>query len=132
VSFFLTSAGYSAAEDITQGVREAISKAKEGLAGNTPKLCLLAATEEHNAASVRDAVRAELPGILIHGATTSLGVLGRNGVVMGSTGSIGVLLFAMKLDFRRAAPISPKEPKPLGTKPLRLSSRMVRKEKRPA
>jgi len=88
------SAGYSAAEDIAQGVREAIANAKAGLAGKTPNLCILAATEEHNAAGVRDAIRAELPGVLIHGATTSLGVLGRNGVVMGSNGSIGVLLFS--------------------------------------
>lgn len=94
MSYFMTSAGYSAAEDITRGVREAISKAKEGLAGNAPRLCLLAATEDHDAKSVFDAVRSELPGVPIHGATTSLGVLGSRGVVMGSHGSVGVLLFA--------------------------------------
>lgn len=94
MSYFMTSAGYSAAEDITQGVREAIAKAKNDLAGNSPRLCLLAATEDHDAKSVLNAIRAELPGVPIHGATTSLGVLGSTGVVMGSHGSIGVLLFA--------------------------------------
>lgn len=98
MSFFMTSAGYSAAEDVTHGVREAIAKAREGLAGNAPQLCLLAATEDHDAKAVRDAVRAELPGVPIHGATTSLGVLGRGGVIMGSHGSIGVLLFASSDD----------------------------------
>lgn len=94
MSFFVTSAGYSAAEDTLQGVQEAITIAQKGLSGNAPKLCILAATMDHDAYRVREAVRAQLPGIAIHGATTSLGVLGRSGVVMGSNGSIGVLLFA--------------------------------------
>jgi len=94
VSFFGTSAGYSAAEDTSQGVHDAIAIAKQGLSGNAPTLCILAATMDHDAKRVHEAVRAELPGVSIHGATTSLGVLGRSGVVMGSNGSIGVLLFA--------------------------------------
>lgn len=98
MSFFITSAGYSAAEDTGQGVREAVAIAKQGLSGNTPQLCILAATMDHDATRVHEAVRAELPGVPIHGATTSLGVLGRGGVVMGSNGSIGVLLFASSND----------------------------------
>jgi hypothetical protein len=94
VSFFITGAGYSPAENAAQGVQEAIKIAKQGLSGHAPKLCILAATMDHDAKEVREAVRAELPGVLIHGATTSLGVLGRSGVVMGSNGSVGVLLFA--------------------------------------
>jgi hypothetical protein len=98
VDFFVTGTGYSAAEDTAQGVREAITQAKEGLAGKTPALCILAATMDHDANRVGAAVRAELPGVPIHGATTSLGVLGRNGVVMGSNGSIGVMLFSASND----------------------------------
>lgn len=98
MSFFSTSAGYSAAEDAAQGAREAVALAKQGLSGHAPKLCILAATMDHDAAEVHKAIRAELPGVPIHGATTSLGVLGRSGVVMGSNGSIGVLLFASSDD----------------------------------
>lgn len=90
----MTSAGYSAAEDTAQGVREAVEIAKKGLSGKTPALCILASTMDHDATRVYEAIRAELPGVPIHGATTSLGVLGRGGVIMGSNGSIGVLLFA--------------------------------------
>lgn len=98
MGFFMTSAGYSAAEDTVQGVREAVEIAKKGLAEKTPTLCILASTMDHDAARVFEAVRAELPGVPVHGATTSLGVLGRDGVVMGSNGSIGVLLFAASDD----------------------------------
>lgn len=98
MSFFMTSAGYSAAEDASSGVQEAIAAAKEGLSGNAPKLCILAATMDHDAAQIHKAVRAALPGVPIHGATTSLGVLGRSGVVMGSNGGVGVLLFASSDD----------------------------------
>jgi hypothetical protein len=98
MSFFMTSAGYSAADDTARGVHEAVAIAKNGLSGNTPRLCILAATMDHDAGRVYEAVRAELPGVPIHGATTSLGVLGRDGVVMGSNGSIGVLLFSSSDD----------------------------------
>lgn len=90
----MTSAGYSAAEEAAQGVREAVALAKQGLGGKSPKLCILAATMDHDAAQVHKAIREELPNVPVHGATTSLGVLGSSGVVMGSNGSIGVLLFA--------------------------------------
>jgi hypothetical protein len=35
--FFITSAGYSPAEDTLQGVREAIAIAKKDLSGHAPK-----------------------------------------------------------------------------------------------
>jgi hypothetical protein len=98
VSFFITGAGYSAAEDAALGVQEAVKTAKEGLSGHAPKLCILAATMDHDAVRVREAIRAALPGVPVHGATTSLGVLGSAGVVMGSNGGIGVLLFASSDD----------------------------------
>lgn len=98
MSFFITSAGYSTAEDASTAIQEAVTTAKDGLSGNAPKLCILAATMDHEAAQVHKEIRAALPGVPIHGATTSLGVLGRNGVVMGSNGGVGVLLFASSDD----------------------------------
>jgi hypothetical protein len=53
---------------------------------------VVTSTVEHDAARVQDAVRRALPGVPLHGATTSLGVLGSDGVATGSSGAVGVQL----------------------------------------
>lgn len=87
-------AGYSAAPDTEAAVRDAITAARSSLHGAEPGLALITATVDHDASLVDQAVRRELPNTLVHGATTSLGVLGKDGVVMGAGGGVGVLLFA--------------------------------------
>lgn len=91
-------AGYSADSDTIAAVREAIAAAKKTLGGVEPALAVITATVDHDAATVDQAFRKELPSALIHGATTSLGVLGSDGVVMGTGGGVGVLLFASAAD----------------------------------
>jgi len=92
MSDLVTGVGYSAAPETEAAVREAVATAQKGLAGQTPKLCIAAATVDHEAGPVHAALRAALPGVPIHGATTSLGVLTSSGVIMGPGGGVGVLL----------------------------------------
>jgi hypothetical protein len=92
--------GTSAAGDTTTAVAEAVEKARAGLGGAAPQLAVVAATVDHDAARVHAAFRAGLPEVPLHGATTSLGVLGAQGVVMGAGGGIGVMLFASAGDAR--------------------------------
>lgn len=87
-------AGYSAEGDTEAAVREAITAARRSFGAIEPKLVIVAATVDHDASRVDTAVRRELPSASVHGATTSLGVLGGDGVVMGAGGGVGVLLFA--------------------------------------
>jgi hypothetical protein len=91
-------AGYSAERDTEAAVREAVLAARKTLGGVEPGLVMLAATVDHDAALVDQAVRRELPNARVHGATSSLGVLGQNGVVMGAGGGVGVMLFGSEGD----------------------------------
>jgi len=98
MSDLVTSAGHSAASETAEAVREAVASAMRGLSGQTPRLCMVAATMDHDALRVHEALGAALPGVPVHGATTSLGVLTSSGVVMGPGGGVGVLLFASAAD----------------------------------
>jgi len=93
-----TGVGHSAAPDTEQAVREAVDHATRALSGQTPGLCLVSATVDHDATRVHAALRAALPGVPVHGATTCLGVLTSAGVVMGSSGGVGILLFGSPKD----------------------------------
>lgn len=84
----------STLSDTQQAVAEAVHAAQRQLGDRTPGLALITATVEHNAAAVFDAARRALPGVLLHGITTSLGVLCSDGIVAGSGGVVGILLFA--------------------------------------
>jgi hypothetical protein len=94
------SVGTSAASDTAAAVAEAVAGARDGLHGLAPQLAFVAATVDHDAARVHAAFREALPGVALHGATTSLGVLAKDGVVMGAGGGLGVLLFASPRDAR--------------------------------
>lgn len=92
MSDLVTSAGHSAASETEDAVREAVATALKGLSGQAPGLCIVAATVDHDATRVYEALGKALPGVPVHGATTSLGVLTSTGVVMGPSGGVGVLL----------------------------------------
>lgn len=86
--------GNSTVADTQVAVDEAITAAKAQLGGLAPGLAVVTSTVEHAATAVLAAVRSALPGVLIHGVTTSLGVLTKGGVVAGADGVVGIMLFA--------------------------------------
>ena len=94
MSTLVTSSGFSATAETEEAVREAVALALHGLGENKPALCLLAATVDHDAQKVQTAVQKLLPSVPVHGATTSLGVLTPQGVVMGPGGGVGVMLYS--------------------------------------
>jgi hypothetical protein len=98
MSDLVIGAGNSAATETNTAVREAVEAARRAFGGNQPALALVAATVDHDASAVYEALRSALPGVPIHGSTTSLGVLSGGGVVMGPSGGVGVLLFGSAHD----------------------------------
>lgn len=84
--------GLSRSVETSSAVEEAIAMAKQTLDGDAPAFAFFTSTVEHDAEEVVKAARRVLPGVALHGITTSLGVLGAHGVLMGSNGAIGVLL----------------------------------------
>lgn len=103
MSDLVMGAGHSAAQETRAAVREAVDVARRALGGKAPRLAIVAATVDHDASAVHAAFREALPGVPLHGATTSLGVLTSSGVVMGSNGGVGVLLFGSEKDASFAA-----------------------------
>lgn len=89
-------AGTSVAAPAGTAVAEAVAAARRALGGLDPGLAVLVATVDHEAEAVYAALRRELPGVRVHGFTSSLGVLGRGGggAIMGPSGAVGVMLFA--------------------------------------
>lgn len=75
-------------------VEEAVQQASAQLGGLVPGLAMVTCTVEHDAHAVFAALQHALPGTLIHGVTTSLGVLTKQGIVASGEGVVGVLLFA--------------------------------------
>ncbi|HMU38062.1 MAG TPA: FIST N-terminal domain-containing protein [Pseudomonadota bacterium] len=86
--------GTSTAQDTQEATREAVSMASAGLAGQKPGLAIVTATVEHDAEKIFAAVSSALPGVPIHGVTTSLGVLSKEGIVSDSNGVVAILLLA--------------------------------------
>jgi hypothetical protein len=90
--------GLSFLADSRAAVLEAIAKARQGCPNHPgdpagTELAMVTATVEHSAPAVWQALREALPHALIHGITTSLGVLTGSGVASGPAGVIGILLF---------------------------------------
>lgn len=85
--------GRSRVVDARVAAREAVQEALSKLGGQRVALALLTSTVDHDAAAVFEAVRGELHEAPISGVTTSLGVLGVDGVSAGNDGVVGVLLF---------------------------------------
>jgi hypothetical protein len=87
--------GHSTLASSRAAVFEAVEQAQRGFrTGKKGKvLAFVTATVEHSADAVFAAVREALPDALIHGITTSLGLLGLDGVVSGPDGVVGILLF---------------------------------------
>lgn len=84
--------GWSKAESAGAAVAEALKLARSALGPVSPRVAHVAMSVEHDAAAVIAALKEALPGVAIHGATSSLGVLGAHGVASGSHGALGVLL----------------------------------------
>ncbi|MFO0579469.1 MAG: FIST N-terminal domain-containing protein [Polyangia bacterium] len=92
MSQLLAAIGYSIEEDTAVAVREAVAQARAALGDQPPSVAFLTSTVDHQASAVLDALRRELPGVAVHGITTSLGVLGARGIVAGGGGAVAVLL----------------------------------------
>jgi hypothetical protein len=86
------SLGISTESTAEAAVAQAIERARADLGGAPPGLAFVTCTVDHDAGRVRAAARALLPDTPLHGITTSLGVLGTNGITMGPGGVVGVLL----------------------------------------
>lgn len=92
MSQLLAGIGYSIEEDTAVAVRQAVAQARAALGPHQPSVCFLTSTVDHQAGTALESLRAELPGICVHGITTSLGVLGPRGIVAGAGGAVAVLL----------------------------------------
>ena len=86
--------GWSVDADTAAAVAAAVEQARPGLHGHTPSVAFVTTTVEHDAQRVFTAVTRALPGVAVHGITTSLGLLGGAGVISGPSGVVGVLLLA--------------------------------------
>lgn len=86
--------GTSTLADTQAAVDEAVKEAQERLVGQEPSLVVVTSTVEHDARAVLRAIRRLLPHALVHGVTTSLGVLTKQGIVASGDGVVGILLFA--------------------------------------
>ena len=86
--------GTSTLADTQSAVDEAVKDASVQLAGLAPGLAVVTSTVEHDASAVLAAIRRALPAVLVHGVTTSLGVLTKQGIVASGDGVVGILLFA--------------------------------------
>lgn len=88
----------STLQEVGAAVDEVVSRALAALGGRPARLALLCATVEHDASAVHAAVRARLGDVPISGITTSLGVLGTDGVTSGPGGALGLLLLSADSD----------------------------------
>lgn len=86
--------GTSTLANTQEAVRQAVNTALTRLGGARPGLAYVTCTVEHQAAAVLAALQEALPWVPVHGATTSLGVLGSTGVLGGPHGAVGILLLA--------------------------------------
>ncbi len=86
--------GFSIHAETAVAITDAIAQALPPLQGHAPSVAFVTTTVEHDAAQVFGALRATLPEVAIHGITTSLGLLGHNGIQSGPDGVVGILLLA--------------------------------------
>ncbi|ATB42110.1 hypothetical protein CYFUS_007587 [Cystobacter fuscus] len=80
-------------QDTKQAMRGAVERARAGLGGAPIQAAYLTATVDHEAADVHATFRELLPGVALHGVTTSLGVLTPEGVQNEGHGALAVMLF---------------------------------------
>ena len=99
--------GWSLQPDTAAAVAEAIGAAQPALDGRAPSAVFVTTTVEHDAQQVAAALKNQLPGVPVHGITTSLGVLGARGVLSGPGGAVGVLLVHGAGEVRIAAAAAP-------------------------
>lgn len=118
MSHLLAGLGWSVHADTAVAITDAIAQALPLLQGRAPSVAFVTATVEHEAQRVFGAVQATLPGVAIHGITTSLGLLGRDGVLSGPDGVVGVLLLAGDAGVRVAVGAAP-----LGADPVAAAQR---------
>jgi hypothetical protein len=84
--------GVGAAADAEKAVRAAVEQARTQLGGLPAQAAYLTATVDYDAARVHAAFREALPGVALHGVTTSLGVLTPAGVLNEGYGAVAVML----------------------------------------
>jgi hypothetical protein len=84
--------GRSEHTDAARAVGEAVRQARTAIGNEEPELAFVTCTIDYDSAAIHRALREQLPRSEIHGITTSLGVLGGDGVKMGEKGAFGVLL----------------------------------------
>jgi hypothetical protein len=87
------SLGVSVLKDTKAAVEEAVARAKSKLS-IAPSLAIVSLTVEHSVDVFFAAIRSELPDVPVSGLTTSLGMLGADGVTASVDGVVAVLLFA--------------------------------------
>jgi hypothetical protein len=80
-------------QDTKQAVKAAVEQARGGLGGVPVQAAYVTATADHDAAVVHAFFRELLPGVALHGVTTSLGVLTPQGVQNEGHGALAVMLF---------------------------------------
>jgi hypothetical protein len=85
--------GVGHARDTKQAMRDAVERARSGLGGAPIQAAYLTATVDYEAADVHASFRELLPGVALHGVTTSLGVLTPEGVQNEGHGALAVMLF---------------------------------------
>ena len=89
--------GWSDNEVLSKALDEAVASATASLNGQA-QAAYITATVEHDAESVLAGFRQRLPGVALHGATTSLGLLTCEGVKNSGQGVVAVMLFASDND----------------------------------
>ncbi|MET0404467.1 MAG: FIST N-terminal domain-containing protein [Cystobacter sp.] len=85
--------GVGQARDTREAVRTAVEQARAGVGGADLQAAYVTATVDHEAATVHATLRELLPGVRLHGVTTSLGVLSPGGVLNEGYGALAVMLF---------------------------------------
>jgi hypothetical protein len=92
MSFLKVGLGISTKPEAGAAVAQAVEEARRGLGADTPALAILTATVDFPAKEVFTALKKALPGVPVHGITTSLGVLGSGGIAGAGAGAVGLML----------------------------------------
>lgn len=89
---FLAGLGTSIAALEHEAVDEAVANALAQLDGAAPGIAILGTTVGFNIHAVVARLRERLPGVPLHGLTSSIGLLGSQGILKGPNGALGLLL----------------------------------------